>query len=158
MGGPFGGEAERPAVALRFDGCFEDAVDGLRAAECEQRFVRHRDLRLLRGVQTMGDVTFRMEHVELDAFGRFKLDVREMLDGHVVHARFFRRVEEHAEFTTDRQRLRDAEEFVMIEIADDFIAVGGYAGQIPLVGVERDFRAGEEGSPSGSARWIHHRP
>ena len=67
-----------------------------------------------------------------------------MLDGHVVHAGFFGRVEEHAEFAADGQRLGDAEEFVMVEIADDFVTVGGDAGQIPLVGVERDFRAGEE--------------
>ena len=144
MSGPFRGETERPAVALRLDGRFEDAVDGLRAAESEQGFVRHRDLRFFSVVQSVGDIAFRMEHVELDAFGGFELDIREMLDGHVVHARFFRRVEEHAEFTADGQWFGNAEEFVMIEIANDFVTMGGDAGKIPLVGVERDFRAGDK--------------
>ena len=144
MGGPFRGEAERPTVALRLDGRFENAINGLRASKSEQRFVRHRNLRLLGVVQSMRDIAFRMEHVELDAFGGFELDVRKMLDGYVVHTRFFRRVEEHAEFTANRQWFGDAEKFVMIEIANDFVTVGGDAGQIPLVRIKRNFRTGEK--------------
>ena len=47
MGGPFSRKAERPAVALRLDGRFENAINGLRASESEQGFVCHRDLWLL---------------------------------------------------------------------------------------------------------------